>query len=78
MITSEVAVAYTQCKLKAYLLLFTDKKGTTHEYISILEEEARKNKAEYFRKIKMDGEGTGFNYPFRFMGGYKPVYFLIK
>ena len=32
----------------------------------------------YFRKIKMDGEGTGFNYPFRFIGGYKPVYLLIK
>jgi len=31
-----------------------------------------------FRKIKMDSEGTGFYYPFRFMGGYKPVYFLLK
>jgi hypothetical protein len=54
MITSEVAVTYTQCKLKSYLLLFTDKKGTTHEHISILEEEARKNRAEYFSKIKME------------------------
>ena len=54
MITSEVAVAYTQCELKAYLLLFTDKKGTAHEHISILEEETGKNRAEYFRKIKME------------------------
>jgi len=31
-----------------------------------------------FREIKMDSGGTGFYYPFRFMGGYKPVYFLLK
>jgi len=54
MITSEIAVAYTQCKLKAYLLLFTNKKGTTHEHISIIEEETRKNRAGYFKKIKME------------------------
>ena len=30
-----------------------------------------------FRKIKMDSDGIGFYY-FRFMGGYKPVYFLLK
>ena len=53
MITSEIAVAYTQCKLKAYLL-FTDKKGTTNEYISILEEDIRKNRTEYFSKIKKE------------------------
>ena len=54
MITSEVAVAYTQCKLKAYLLLFTEKKAMRHGYISTLEEEARKNRSEYFNKIKME------------------------
>ena len=54
MITSEIAVAYTQCKLKAYLLLITNIKGTTHEHISIIEEEAKKNRAEYFKKIKME------------------------
>ena len=47
MITSEIAVAYTQCKLKAYLLLSTKKKGISHEYISILEEKAKNSK---FRK----------------------------
>lgn len=54
MITSEIEVAYTQCKLKAYFLLCSDKKGISHEYISILEEEAKKNRAEYFSKIKME------------------------
>jgi len=58
MITSEIAVAYTQCKLKAYFLLCTDKKGISHEYISILEEEAKKNRAEYFSKIKMEKPET--------------------
>ncbi|MCP4366772.1 MAG: TM0106 family RecB-like putative nuclease [Deltaproteobacteria bacterium] len=54
MITSEVTVAYTQCKLKAYLLLFTDKKSTRHGYTTTLEEKARKNRAKYFNKIKME------------------------
>ncbi len=53
MITPEIAVAYTQCKLKAHFLLCSDKKGIPHEYISILEEEAQKNRAEHFSKIKM-------------------------
>ncbi len=51
MISNEIALAYTQCKLKAYLLLFTDKKGTQNEYISILEEEAIINGEEYFGLI---------------------------
>ena len=54
MITSEIVVAYTQCKLKAYLLLCSDKKGIPHEHISILEEETKKNRAGYFSKIKME------------------------
>lgn len=56
MITSEVLAAYTQCKLKAYLLLFTCKRCICipHEYISILEEETVKNRAKYFSKVKME------------------------
>jgi predicted RecB family nuclease len=50
-ITSEVVVAYSQCKLKAYKLLCTDKQRTPHAYISILEEEAGKNRESYFKKI---------------------------
>lgn len=54
MITSEVVVAYTQCKLKGYLLLCSNKNGTQHEYISILEEERNKNKENYLSKIKIN------------------------
>lgn len=54
MITSEIVVAYTECKLKAYLLLCTKQKGISHKYISILEEKAQKNRVEYFHKVKME------------------------
>jgi len=54
MITPEVAVAYTQCKLKAYLLLFSEKKGEPHEYVSILEDETKKNRAKYLSQIEME------------------------
>ena len=47
-------MAYTQCKLKAYLLLSAKKKDISSEYISILKEKTQKNRAEYFRKIKME------------------------
>ena len=53
MITPEIVVAYTQCKLKAYLLLCSDKKGILHEYISILEENSKKNKEKYVSRINM-------------------------
>lgn len=57
MISNEIALAYAQCKLKAYLLLFTDKKGVQNEYISILEEEAIINREEYFGLIKKQTSG---------------------
>lgn len=53
MITCEIVEAYTQCKLKAHLLLCSDKKGTPHEYISILEEESKENREKYLSRIKM-------------------------
>lgn len=53
MITSEILVAYTQCKLKAYLILCTENKGIPHDYISIIDNEIEKNRAEYFNKIKL-------------------------
>ncbi len=52
MISNEIALAYTQCKLKGYLLMFTDKKGIQNEYISVLEKETIKNREEYFDLIK--------------------------
>jgi len=54
MITSEIAVAYTQCKLKANFLLCSDKKGISNKYMSILDENAKENREEYFSKIKME------------------------
>ena len=53
MITPEILVAYTQCKLKAFLLLCTDKKGVAHEYTLILKEESRKNKEKYLQNLKL-------------------------
>jgi predicted RecB family nuclease len=52
-ITSQVVIAYTHCKHKAYLLLCTNKKGIPHGYISNLADEARKNREEYIRRIKL-------------------------
>lgn len=53
MITPEIIVAYNQCRLKAYLLLYSDQKGATHKYISILEEESQKNKEKYLINLKI-------------------------
>lgn len=33
---------------------------------------------EAFKEIKMKSMGLGFYHPMAFMGGYKPVYFLMK
>ncbi|MBD2169077.1 IS66 family transposase [Calothrix membranacea FACHB-236] len=51
-ITSEVVVAYSQCLRKAFLLLFTEDKGTSHEYIRILEQRKSKTREEYITRIK--------------------------
>jgi hypothetical protein len=50
-ITPEVVVAYAQCPRKAYKLLYTDTQGRPHEYLSILEEGARKNRENHVKKI---------------------------
>ncbi len=52
-ITSDVVVAYSQCPRKAYNLLYTDKQGIPHEYIAILEEEARKNRENHLVVFQM-------------------------
>src|SRR5262245_21025200 len=51
MITSDVVVAYAQCPRKAYKLLYTDTQGIPHVYLAILEEEARKNRANHMQKL---------------------------
>lgn len=52
MITSEIVVAYSQCKLKAFLLLCTDQEGIDHEYTSILKEKSKKNEERYLNNLK--------------------------
>ena len=52
-INSEVVVAYTQCQLKAFYLLCTEKKGTSHEYLSILEKQTRKQRKKYIDTIQL-------------------------
>lgn len=52
MITSNVLIAYSQCKMKAYFLLFTDENGQTHEYGSILNKEKQKTRLKYIHKIQ--------------------------
>jgi len=49
-ITSEVFVAYSQCPLKAFLLLFSDDQGSFHDYPGILEERRQVNKIQYLEK----------------------------
>jgi predicted RecB family nuclease len=50
-ITSEIVVAHAQCPRKAYKLLCTDTQGAPHEYIAILEEEARMNRENHVKKL---------------------------
>jgi len=47
MITSEIIVAYAQCPRKAYLLRYTDKQGSPHEYIRILKQQKIANQNTY-------------------------------
>ena len=56
MITAEVAAAYTQCKLKAYLLLTSGKNKTLHEYILVLEEETKKNRENYLSSVRINSQ----------------------
>ena len=51
-ITSEVLVGYSQCPYKAYLLLCTKKRGTHHEYISILEKQRRTIQRKTIKELR--------------------------
>ncbi|PZV11648.1 MAG: IS66 family transposase [Pseudanabaena sp.] len=48
-ISSDVVVAYSQCPRKAFLLLFSDNRGTLHDYPRILEERRKVHQAEYIQ-----------------------------
>ncbi|MEM9483846.1 MAG: TM0106 family RecB-like putative nuclease, partial [Cyanobacteria bacterium P01_F01_bin.116] len=50
-ITSETVVAYWHCPRKAYLLLFENEEGKSHEYVNLLEQEKIKNRNNFIKKI---------------------------
>lgn len=50
-ITTEIFVAYLQCPRKAFLLLFSEDKGTPHDYPLILEKRRQSNRAQYLEKF---------------------------
>jgi predicted RecB family nuclease len=52
-ISTDIAVAYTLCPRKAFLLLCTDEQATPHDYLSILAEERRLNQVRYLRGLKL-------------------------
>lgn len=45
-------IAYSQCPRKAFLLLCTDQKGTTHEYVEILEHKAQANQHQFISTLR--------------------------
>lgn len=53
-ITSEVVVAYSQCPFKAYLLLFSDDKGTPHDYTRVLNSKHRTHRRQYLEHFKLE------------------------
>jgi hypothetical protein len=57
-ITSEVFVAYSQCPRKAFLMLFSDDKGTPHDYSRIIEERKRTHQAKYLEVFKQEHLGA--------------------
>ena len=61
LVTTEVAVAYTVCPRKAFLLLCTDEQGDPHDYLRILAEEQRRNQARYLNGLKQrHPDASGF------------------
>src|SRR4030095_2587215 len=74
-ITPEIVVAYSQCPRKAYNLLYTDKQGIPHEYIAILEEEARKNRENHLKKIMGKHSAVG---PYPYHTGFSGCLAKIK
>jgi predicted RecB family nuclease len=51
-ITPDIAVAYTLCPRKAFLLLCTHEQGTPHDYLRTMAEEQRQNQARYLNGLR--------------------------
>ena len=54
MITPEIVTAYTQCKLRAYLLMRSNQQAADHEYVAILRETEEKNREVYIDQVRND------------------------
>lgn len=57
-ISSEVIVAYSQCKRKAFFLLYGKQDGKPSEYISILEKQTREFRDKHINEIKTANPDT--------------------
>ena len=55
LITTEVAVAYTNCPRKAFLLLNTSSPPPPHEYESICRIRGEAHRQRYFAQMQRDG-----------------------
>jgi predicted RecB family nuclease len=53
-ITSEILVAYAQCPRKAYMLLYSDEEGASHEYVRILEQRKIDNQDAYLTSFRRE------------------------
>jgi len=54
-ISTHIAVAYSQCPRKAYLLLTNAKAGKVHEYVEILDKTRATAQAAYLKKLREKG-----------------------
>lgn len=57
-VTAEAVTAYSQCPRKAFLLLDREDRAAPHEYVRIIEEQARVNRAEYLNAFKHEHPGV--------------------
>ena len=58
LVTAEAVVAYSQCPRKAFLLLAREDSAEPHEYVRIVEEQARMNRAKYLNTLKHTNPGV--------------------
>ena len=56
-ISSEIVIAYSQCPLKAYLLLFSENKGEPHDYTQILDNKRSTNRQQYLQTFREEFTG---------------------
>ncbi|MDO9097501.1 MAG: hypothetical protein Q7U60_05220, partial [Candidatus Methanoperedens sp.] len=62
-ITSEVVVAYSYCSLKAFLLLSSDENKEPHEYVCIIENQAKINLNMYLNTLKQNNINVDYYDP---------------